>query len=255
LRSRLLSVFKRPARSLLARLGYELHPAQTVGSLVPGIKHVAVKPRSTYAPWLTDTGFQQVFEKIVHHTAVDIYRCYELWRLAGQSWKVPGDILEVGVWKGGTGCLIASALQGQGDSRTVWLCDTFKGVVKAGDKDTQYKGGEFADTSTALVEQLIEDMGLKNIRLLEGIFPDETGPQVQDRRFSLCHIDVDVYQSAKDVFDFVWPRMSVGGVVVFDDYGFLGTEGIIQFVNEQTPGRDRVMVHNLNGHAIAIKNK
>ncbi len=249
----MFSVFKRPVRSLLTGLGYEVRRVQAVGSLVPGIKHVTVIPRSTYAPWLTDSEFKEAFAEIVHHTAVDIYRCYELWRLAGQSWKVPGDVIEVGVWKGGTGCLMARALLGQGDGRAVWLCDTFRGVVKAGDRDTQYKGGEFADTSTDIVQKLTEDMGLKNVRLLEGIFPDETGPLVQDRRFSLCHIDVDVYQSAKDAFDFVWQRMPPGGVVVFDDYGFLGTEGIIQFVNEQTLVRDRVMVHNLNGHAIAVK--
>ena len=48
---------------------------------------------------------------------------------------------------------------------------------------------------------------------------------VADRRFRLAHIDVDVYQSAADVLDWVWPRLSPGGVVVFDDYGFPATPG------------------------------
>jgi hypothetical protein len=77
-----------------------------------------------------------------------------------------------------------------------FLCDTFKGVVKAGNQDLHYRGGEHADTSMDTVRQLATDMGLGNVELLEGIFPDATGDRIKDRQFSLCHIDVDVYESA-----------------------------------------------------------
>ena len=53
-------------------------------------------------------------------------------------------------------------------------------------------------------------MGLTNVELLQGIFPEETAARVADRGFRLVHVDVDVYQSAKDVFDWAWPRLSAG---------------------------------------------
>ena len=80
---------------------------------------------------------------------------------------------------------------------------------------------------------------LTNVELLQGVFPDETADRIADSRFRLCHCDVDVYRSAKDVFDWVWPRLAPGGVVVFDDYGFPACPGVTKFVDEQRLLGDR----------------
>ena len=138
----------------------------------------------------------------------------------------------------------------------VYLCDTFTGVVKAGVNDGWYQGGEHADTSRGTVEDLIHGvMNLSNVIILEGIFPDDTGGVLEEKnaRFSLCHVDVDVYQSAKDILDWIWARMVIGGLVVYDDYGFATCEGITRFVNEQVLLNDRLVFHNLNGHAVVVK--
>jgi O-methyltransferase len=47
--------------------------------------------------------------------------------------------------------------------------------------------------------------------------------------------------------------MVPGGIVVCDNYGFSASEGITGFVNEQMDETDRMVLHNLNGHAIVIK--
>ena len=127
-------------------------------------------------------------------------------------------------------------------------------MVKAGSADPLYRGGEHSDTSRRKVEELIvERLELDNVKILEGVFPDETSPLVTDRRFRFCHIDVDVYRSAKDVVEWIWSRLVIGGIVVYDDYGFQGCEGITRFVEEQTGLPDRLLFHNLNGHAIIVK--
>jgi O-methyltransferase len=56
------------------------------------------------------------------------------------------------------------------------------------------------------------------VQLLVGVFPEETGCLVEDRKFRFCHLDVDVYQSAADVVEWIWPRLVTGGLIVFDDY-------------------------------------
>jgi len=214
-----------------------------------------VHPIASYSPWNGDAAFQRVYASIDGHTLVDLYRCYELWTMVEQVAKLPGgNIIEIGVWRGGTGALIAAKARACGIKDNVILCDTFTGVVKAGEKDTEYKGGEHADTSRQIVEELLRaKMALDNFEILEGIFPDDTGHLLSDAKFRMCHIDVDAYQSAKDIVDWIWPRMVPGGIVVYDDYGFRGCDGITRYVNEQISCKDRFVLHNLNGHAIVVK--
>jgi len=209
----------------------------------------------TYAPWNVDEKFKEVYNIIKNNTFVDKYRCYELWQLAGEITKVPGAIIEIGVWRGGTGALISKRAEMCGIKDTVYLCDTFEGIVKVNSsKDSIYKNGAHSDTSVELVEKLIfKKMKLKNVKILKGIFPDETKHLVKDKKFRFCHIDVDVYYSAKDIIDWIWNKMSVGGIVVYDDYGHEQCDGITKFVEEEREKLDRLIIHNLNGHAIVIK--
>ncbi len=215
--------------------------------------HSIIIPFATYSPWGDDPAFLENFNKVRGNTLVDMYRAYELWALVGQTASLGGDILEVGVWRGGTGCLMGARAQADGRSSTVFLCDTFTGVVKAGVEDTHYKGGEHSDTSLDIVRKLAADMSLRNIEVLQGIFPDESSSAIENRQFSLCHVDVDAYQSAQGVVEWVWPRLKVGGIVIYDDYGFHTCEGITQLVNERSRVAGSVTLHNLNGHAVVIK--
>lgn len=214
-----------------------------------------IMPWATYSPWLLDKDFQACHNLIKKYTLVDLYRCYELWHLLGQTTGLAGDILEVGTWRGGTGCLLGKKAQLLGLNSEVFLCDTFEGVVKTSDKDATYSGGEHADTTAPVVQSLIDKLELKNTTILTGIFPEDTGESVENRIFRLCHIDVDVYQSGKDVLDWVWPRLQRGGIVVFDDFGFASTTGIMKLVHEEETRNDLVSVQNVNGHAVFVKTK
>jgi O-methyltransferase len=215
--------------------------------------HAMAYPVSTYAPWQSDADFQRVYRAVKRNTLVDVWRCYELWGLLGELAEVPGAVLEVGVWRGGSGALMAWRTASLGMREHVYLCDTWEGVVKTGPSDIYYHDGKHDDTSRVIVEKLVQDMSLSNVELLQGIFPDDTAQLVTDATFRLVHIDVDVYQSAKDVFEWAWPRLSPGGIVVFDDYGCPATPGVTEFVNEQRAVADRLLLHNLNGHGIVVK--
>ncbi len=219
------------------------------GERSPDLLHSRLRPGATYSPWLSDQAFLKAYEAARDSTLVDIYRCYELWDLAGQAASVEGSILEGGVWRGGTGCLLALAAP----AKTVNLADTFTGVVKTGERDTRYVGGEHADVSEPAVRQLLETAGVTNARLLRGVFPDETAAEVSGP-VALLHVDVDVYQSGKDVVRWALPRLPVGAAIVFDDYGFLGCEGITRLVHElREVLAGFAFIHNLNGHAFFIR--
>lgn len=218
-----------------------------------GLPKDRVKPKSNYVPWEIDQEFLSARDKVADLTIVDRMRGYELWRLVRQLENVPGDIVEVGVWKGGSGLLLAQAALSLNRPCHVFLCDTFKGIVNATDRDPRFRGGEFADCSATEVRARAASLGLTNVTVLEGVFPEETGRLVS-KSLRFGHIDVDVYLSAKRSFDAIWRAISPGGVVVFDDYGFVDCAGVIKFVNEEIVGRpDALMIHNLNAHAVIVK--
>ncbi len=233
------------------RLGYGL---LRVTRASPGVDHELVVPTATWSPWNLDADFLATYEHTRPHTLKDKYRCWELWSLLAECRHLPGAIVEVGVWRGGSGALLATRARALGIDDPVYLCDTFRGVAKAGDDDPGYEGGEHANTSKERVRALVHDrLGLDRITLLEGVFPEDTADQIPDPQIRLCHIDVDVYRSARDTLEWVWPRLPRGGVVIFDDYGFRHCDGVTKIVDEQRERDDRIVHHNLNGHGVVVK--
>jgi O-methyltransferase len=223
-----------------------------LSTLKEGFPHEQIIPKATYAPWKADLLFMQLYEKVRHNTLIDIYRLYELYELAGSLGSVGGDFLEVGVWRGGSAALIGNRALSFPEAK-IWLADTFTGVpAPVSLNDTIYQGGEHADTSIEDVQEILRNCGVSEYKILKGLFPAETAHLICDKIFRFAHIDVDSYDSAMNVFNWVWPRISQGGLVIFDDYGFWGCEGVAMFVNELKQNGLQV-IHNLNGHAILWK--
>ncbi len=216
-------------------------------------EHATLISNATYSPWTVDSRFCGVMKTVSSHSLLDKMRLYELWQLANQVSHLEGDAIEVGCWRGGAGCMVAARLADDPKKITMFLCDTFRGVVKAGHHDRFYRGSEFADSSVTIVDDLAKRMNLGNVTILPGVFPEETAAQVEPHRFKFAHIDVDVYQSARDAFEWLFPRLVVGAVVVFDDYGSASTQGIRQYIDELQGRADVVIIRNLNGQAVIIK--
>ncbi len=242
---------------LFSKFGYQVINKSKINFTVSDFKYELITPYANYAPWLQDAEFQDTYNRIKDHTLVDIYRCYELWQLTQEVLAIndTASFLEVGVWKGGTAGIVGRKLALLNSNIPFYLADTFSGVVKASEKDEFYKGGEHADTTIEIVEKLMSETG-SNYKILTGIFPNDTAAKISaDEKFGFCHIDVDVYQSAKDIVDWIWDRLITGGMIVFDDYGFHTCTGVTRYVNEQRNKSDRAVIYNLNGHAIIIKVK
>lgn len=208
-----------------------------------------------YAPWRKNGSFQDVFNRCRNNTLVDVYRCYELWSLVQESSKcLDGDLLEIGVWRGGSGALICKAAEEAKISNKVYLCDTFRGVVKCTEHDHYYKGSEHSDTSMEIVMDLIEHLNICNVEVCQGIFPDDMIEVFRTKKYRFVHIDVDTYQSAKDIFEFVWENVVVGGIVVFDDYGFETTNGVTELLDTiEMLIEDGIFCVNMNGHGYFVK--
>ena len=150
--------------------------------------------------------FDQLFESIKGHTLVDKDRCFMIYQLMRHASCIPGDVAEVGVYKGGTAKLIAKSC----GSHSVFLFDTFEGMLEADSKKDLHKAGDFADTSEEKVKQFLGDC--PNAKTIKGFFP-ETGEDYENRKFCFVYIDVDIYKSIRDCCEFFYPRMNVGGII------------------------------------------
>ena len=149
--------------------------------------------------------------------------------------------------------LLGRALSSVDSTARLYCCDSFAGLVKLGACDPHNSEGELNDAGPEEVTARLERFGVSNFELLCGVFPDETGELIADKRFGLCHVDVDTKQSAHDVFEWVWPRLRSGGVVVFQDYGFHRTPGISELVDGLRGRPGLTVVHNLNGNALVFR--
>jgi len=140
---------------------------------------------------------------------------------------VPGDFIETGVWRGGVTILMRGMLEAWGDrDRRVWVADSFQGLpAPDGEAFPQDVGHDMSDVPTLAVSAdrvranfdrygLLDDQ----VRFLEGWFRD-TLPSAPIDQLSILRLDGDMYESTMDALEALYPKLSVGGFVIVDDYG------------------------------------
>lgn len=196
-------------------------------------------------PWETDREFLRLHAEITEHTLVDPIRCYMLYQLARASRSVDGDVAELGVYRGGTGRLLSQVLP----DKAVHLFDTFEGMPE---RDRRYDPAAYSraflsDTSLEEVRGYLADR--PNVQLHAGTFP-ETAKSLEHARFAFVHIDADIYPSTLAACEFFYPRMTPGGVMLFDDYG--NCPGVIQAAEEFFYGPRETPVYLATGQGVVM---
>lgn len=146
----------------------------------------------------------------------------ELLHIADEILKVPssveGDIIECGVWKGGSTCKLSIVAKMVG--RKLVACDSFEGLPEPKDHDKvhvhsndmieAYKKGDYA-ASMEEVEANLRKFGEPEVvELVKGWF-HETLPNLRNRRAILVFIDVDLQESIKCCLENLWPILVKGG--------------------------------------------
>jgi len=133
---------------------------------------------------------------------------------------VDGDFVECGVYKGGTAALLSRFL---GDSKQLWLYDSFEGMP-----DTNVKDGEKAKTYIGEGAVRLEDVqeiirlrgkNFKRVVIKKGWFSD-TFIEVGPKNIALLHCDADWYESVSSVLNRFYDDVSDGGVIILDDFGY-----------------------------------
>lgn len=142
--------------------------------------------------------------------------------------NVPGDLIETGVWRGGLTIFMRGVLKAYGDTaRRVWVADSFEGLPKpntakypADVGDVMWKQSRELAVSVDEVKANFARYGLLDdqVGFLKGWFKD-TLPQAPIDRLAVMRLDGDLYESTMDALTALYPKLSVGGYCIVDDYG------------------------------------
>jgi O-methyltransferase len=146
--------------------------------------------------------------------------------LLDRTRDVPGDVAECGVFRGGSLIAIALYLRENGLAKHVYGLDSFQGfdgsvqkdIELGGAEDGQKRVGGFEATSLAHVRAKLGGLRLLDtITLIPGYFAD-TLETLASASFSFVHLDCDIHDSYTQTLQYFYPRMSPGGIILFDEY-------------------------------------
>jgi O-methyltransferase len=139
---------------------------------------------------------------------------------------VPGDLVETGVWRGGTCIFMRAVLKAYGvTNRTVWVCDSFEGLPPPdptrypADVGDQHHTFENLKISLEDVQNNFRRYDLLDdqVRFLKGWFKD-TLPGAPIDRLAVLRLDGDMYESTMDALNALYDKLSPGGYVIVDDF-------------------------------------
>jgi O-methyltransferase len=167
---------------------------------------------------------RRITKLVLPHTLVGLERVQNLCRLAQriEDEKIPGDVVECGVYNGGTAAILARIATHSRMGRTVWLFDSFQGMPQTTEPDgieaSEYVGKVLG--SAEQVQELLQRTGadLRRVRIVSGLFQD-TFPSTPIPQIALLNIDADWYESVKLCFEKFYDSVVARGFVSIDDYG------------------------------------
>ena len=163
------------------------------------------------------------------HTMIGLKRLASIKRCAETviTEGVPGDFIETGVWRGGASIFMRAILHAHGiKDRAVWVADSFQGLPPPdaekypADKGANWHEPEFLAVSLEQVKEHFAKYNLLDdqVKFLKGWFKD-TLPTAPIKQLALIRLDGDMYESTMDGLVNLYPKLSVGGFVIVDDYG------------------------------------
>jgi len=213
------SLFKRVIR----RLGYE-------------VTRVGAASTAEFPPDFTEQEID-IISKVRPYTMTRTERIVSLIRSVEYivEANIPGDMVECGVWRGGSTMTVALTLLSLGDtSRRLYLYDTYEGMTDPSDLDRYYDNR----AAEAILKATQKNTGMwcyasldevRNNMLSTG-YPEEriifvkgkvedTIPDARIGTLALLRLDTDWYESTKHTLSHLFPLVNPGGIIILDDYG------------------------------------
>ena len=178
-----------------------------------------------YSDVIRTKGFDEIYDYAIKHTQTKESlwrrdRFYNLYSSLELVQHLNGDVMELGCYKGLSSYLLCTRLRelnpmftGEGYS----ICDSFEGLSNPTDKDqlNQNFSRMFAAPIEVVKKNLDNFPGIKYHKgWIPNVFKDLSGTT-----YRFVHIDVDLVEPTMASFEYFYPRLVSGGIIVCDDYG------------------------------------
>ena len=200
-----------------------------------------------------DPVFMDLYQQVMPYTMTSKEAVFALYTSVNYVLHqgIPGDIVECGVWRGGSSLLAALIMKARNiRDRKLYLYDTFQGMPTP----TEFDVDKLGNTGFEMMEKYGDDIGwcyallddvkaafsVHNfefeIHFIEGDVI-ETLPKIKPETISVLRLDTDWYESTAVEFEQLYPRLSTGGVLIVDDYGcWAGSRKATDDYFNQVPG-------------------
>ncbi|MBE9561044.1 MAG: class I SAM-dependent methyltransferase [Proteobacteria bacterium] len=181
-------------------------------------------------------------------SVIDQARLELIAQCAARQVKVAGDFIELGVFRGGSAILLASAIKQYHAPCKLHLLDSWQGLPGLNDEDlgTFVAQGQFSESSEHAVRARLDDFGLLDVCETHQGWVEDTLPELHGP-FSLVHLDLDLYQPTYFALSCLLLRMAAGGEIIIDDYGnetLRRFPGVEKAVSEIIAGSDWSIVES-----------
>jgi O-methyltransferase len=202
--------------------------------------------------WVHDAPFNAYLARFGEESGLNAERRWMVRELMRLTEDVPGDTAECGAYEGAGSFLICEMnAANKRHRRHHHVFDSFEGLSRPAAIDgTHWKMGDMARGEDLVRRNLA---AFDAFTLYKGWIPKRFA-DVREKSFSFVHIDVDIYESTRACLEFFFERMSDGGVIVCDDYGFTTCPGATRAVHEFLNDKPEKMLALTGGGGFLVKN-
>jgi len=181
--------------------------------------------------WMTDPRFQEAyqtgfnsghkFSKVISELRLE-WRLHIILWAAQQALHHEGDFVECGVNTGIFSLAICQYLNFSALPRKFYLFDTYEGIPESQMSSTEREkrnkeNAAFYEDCWAIAQRNFAPW--PNAQLVKGLVPDSLAT-VPVEKVAYLSIDMNIAKPERDALEYFWPRLSSGGVVILDDYGW-----------------------------------
>ena len=218
-------MIKNLIKKIIKKCGYEVHKAGTYGEFPVDFNENDI----------------EIIKSVKQFTLTSIERRFALIQAVNYiiKNKIAGDIVECGVWKGGSIMVIAKTLLTlKSYDKELYLFDTFEGMPKPKEFDVasydnrmaikQFEDLKINDNSSNWSKIELDEVrnnvfstkyNKEKFHFIKGKVED-TIPEFSPETISILRLDTDWYESTRHELIHLFPRLVKGGVIIIDDYGY-----------------------------------
>lgn len=199
----------------------------------------------------TDTDFLGDYQRFDRSNYRSFDRKFAMKELLKLALPLNGDVAECGVFRGASAFLLAKGIAAQAPDKRLHLFDSFAGLSEPTETidGSHWRSGDLACSLAEVASNLVPYANF--VAFHPGWVP-EGFSEVGDERFCFAHIDVDLFAPTRDALAFFGPRMTPGGLIVCDDYGFETCPGARRAMDEYARASGQTVVHLPTGQGIIL---